>query len=81
MCALQDMCIVLELGDATLLVPSLKKVAAVTAGIPSLQAFVTQVLDRAVEPCSLQQHYAQACINLCMQFILKVPAVLLPSLN
>jgi hypothetical protein len=40
---LQDMCIVLELRDATLLVPSLKKVAAVAAAIPSVEAFVAQV--------------------------------------
>jgi hypothetical protein len=37
------MCIVLELRDATLLVPNLKKVAAVAAAIPSVEAFVAQV--------------------------------------
>jgi len=40
---LQDMCIVLELRDATLLVASLKKVAAVASAIPSVEAFVAQV--------------------------------------
>jgi hypothetical protein len=41
--AVQDMCIVLELRDPTLLVPSLKKVAAVAAAIPSVETFVAQV--------------------------------------
>jgi hypothetical protein len=42
-CVLQDMCIVLDLRDATLLVPSLKKIAAVAAAIPSVELFVAQV--------------------------------------
>lgn len=33
----------LELRDPTLLVPSLKKVAAVAAAIPSVETFVAQV--------------------------------------
>lgn len=40
---MQDMCIVLDLRDATLLVPSLKKIAAVAAAIPSVELFVAQV--------------------------------------
>lgn len=42
-CWSQDMCVVLELRDPTLLVPSLKKVAAVAAAIPSVETFVAQV--------------------------------------
>jgi hypothetical protein len=40
---LQDVCVVLELRDATLLVPNMRKMAAVLAAIPKLEAFVAQV--------------------------------------
>jgi hypothetical protein len=38
--------VVLELRDATLLVPNLRKMAAVLAAIPKLEAFVAQVRPR-----------------------------------
>lgn len=40
---MQDVCVVLELRDATLLLPNLRKMAAVLAAIPKLEAFVAQV--------------------------------------
>lgn len=40
---LQDVCVVLELRDATLLVPNLRKMSAVLGAIPRLEAFVAQV--------------------------------------
>jgi hypothetical protein len=40
---LQDMCVALQLRDVAALVPSLRKVAAVAAALPALQAFVEQV--------------------------------------
>lgn len=43
LCGGQDVCVVLELRDATLLVSSLRKMAAVVAAIPRLEAFVAQV--------------------------------------
>lgn len=41
----QDVCVVLQLRDATLLVPSLRKMAAVVGAIPRMQAFVAQVCE------------------------------------
>eukprot|EP00775_Hariotina_reticulata_P013264 gene13264-13394_t len=41
----QDVCVVLELKDATLLVPNLRKMSAVMGAIPRLEAFVAQVCE------------------------------------
>lgn len=43
-CVPQDVCVVLELRDATMLVPNLRKIAAVMAAVPKLDAFVAQVI-------------------------------------
>jgi hypothetical protein len=55
---------VLELRDATLLVPSLKKVAAVAAAIPSVEAFVAQVshMKSAAAAAAAQLGPRSACI-------------------
>lgn len=44
----QDVCVVLELRDATMLMPNLRKMAAVVAAIPKLEAFVAQVMTAAL---------------------------------
>jgi hypothetical protein len=68
---LQDVCVVLELRDATLLVPNLRKMAAVLAAIPKLEAFVAQVRPmvsgRALGVCHMlqQEHLGHCAVLLC----------------